>query len=473
MPQTALVVGSGPNGLAAAIKLAQAGLDVTVREAGPFIGGATRSAELTLPGFKHDLGSAIHPMAVSSPFFSTLSLPQHGLDWAFPSAELAHPFDDGSAVLIERDVGKTAAQFGGDSKAYKALFEPLVEKWTVLAKDLLGPLGFPSHPLLMARFGMRAVQPASLLTRELFRHDRTRALFAGMAAHSTLPLENLISAAFGMVLGIAAHAVGWPVPRGGSQSIANALVSVLKATGGKVAPNSRVDNLPQTSDVTLCDITPRQFLEMSSNRLPSGFRRSLEKFRYGPGVFKVDWALSEPIPWKARACLRAATVHLGCTYNELSESEKAVNEGRLSSRPFVLLTQPSLFDPTRAPAGKHTAWAYCHVPHAYEGSALQQIEDQVERFAPGFRDCILARAQHSPADMHAWDENLVGGDINGGAVSWRQFVFRPTVMRYRTPLPGVFFCSSSTPPGGGVHGMCGYWAAQAALRHLKIRTPAT
>ncbi len=466
--RTGLVVGSGPNGLAAAIRLAQAGVDVTVHESAPIVGGATRSAALTLPGFVHDLGSAIHPMAVTSPFFSTLPLQKHGLEWVWPQAELAHPFDDGTAVIVERGVSQTSAQLGVDSSAYRTLYEPLAAKWKMLAKDVLAPLGVPHHPFLMARFGLRAVQPASLLTSSLFRNERTKALFAGMAAHSTLPLTSLISSAFGIVLGTAAHAVGWPVPRGGSQSIADALLSVFKSYGGKIALNSRIGNLDQACDVTLCDVTPRQFLSMSGNRLSTSFRQSLEKFRYGPGVFKVDWALRQPIPWKAKDCLRAATVHLGCTYEEIRESERAVNAGQLSSRPFVLLAQSSLCDPSRAPAGKHTAWAYCHVPNAFQGSALQQIEDQVERFAPGFRDCVLARAHHTTAEMHAWNENLVGGDINGGAVDWRQFIFRPTSMRYGTPLPGVFLCSSSTPPGGGVHGMCGYWAAEMALRYLKI-----
>lgn len=469
MQRTALVAGSGPNGLAAAIRLAQAGVEVTVREAAAVAGGATRSDELTLRGFVHDLGSAVHPLAVSSPFFSTLPLREHGLEWVWPIAELAHPLDDGTAILIERDVVRTASQFGKDADAYRGLFEPLASTWSTLVGDLLRPITFPRHPLLMARFGMNAVQSASRLTRTLFVNERTKAVFAGLAAHSTLPIEDTLSAAFGLVLGASAHAVGWPVPRGGSQMIASALEGVLKSLGGKVLTGSRVGSVNSTPkvDVTLCDVTPRQFLELSNGRLPGKFRQSLEGFRYGPGVYKVDWALSQPIPWSAKECLRAATVHLGASYEEIRESEAAVNEGRLSSRPFVILVQPSLFDNSRAPIGRHTAWAYCHVPNGYKGSALDHIQGQIERFAPGFRDCVLARSEFSTLNMRKWNENLIGGDINGGAVDWRQFVFRPTRMRYKTPLPGVFFCSSSTPPGGGVHGMCGYWAAEAALKYLK------
>jgi phytoene dehydrogenase-like protein len=466
-----VVAGSGPNGLAAAIRLAQAGLAVTVHEAAAVAGGATRSEELTLPGFVHDLGSAVHPLAVASPFFSTLALNEHGLEWLWPRAELAHPFDDGSVVLVERDIARTASQFGCDSNAYRTLFEPLVNGWTALAKDLLKPIGWPRNPLLLARFGCSAVQPAARLARTLFREQRTRAVFAGLAAHSTLALEDPISSAFGMVLGASAHAVGWPLPKGGSRSIAAALQSVLTSLGGKVITASRVEHVTTKpeAEVMLCDFTPRQFLALSNDSLPTAFRRSLEAYRYGPGVYKVDWALREPIPWRARECLHAATVHLGSSYEEIRESEAAVNRGRLSPRPFVILAQPSLFDATRAPVGRHTAWAYCHVPNGFKESALDHIEAQVERFAPGFRDCVLARSPHSPLNMTSWNENLVGGDINGGAVDWRQFIFRPTRTQYRTPLKGVFFCSSSTPPGGGVHGMCGYWAAQAALRYLQIQ----
>jgi phytoene dehydrogenase-like protein len=471
MQRTALVAGSGPNGLAAAIRLAQAGVDVTVHEAAKVAGGATRSDELTLRGFVHDLGSAVHPMAVSSPFFSTLNLQQHGLEWVWSLAELAHPFDDGTAVLIERDITSTASQFGRDADAYRALFEPLAENWSVLAKEVLKPLGLTRHPVMMAKFGLKALQPVSKLVNNHFRTDRAKAVFGGMAAHSTLAMEDAISASFGLVMGAAAHAVGWPVPRGGAHMIASALQSVLGSLGGKVVTNRRVSSLSAKSgsDVTLCDFTPRQFLELTNGRLPDRFRQELENYRYGPGVYKVDWALREPIPWKAKECLRSATVHLAGSFQELCESETAVNNGRLSARPFVLLVQPTLFDSSRAPVGRHTAWAYCHVPNGFQGSALEHIQAQVERFAPGFGDCVLARSEHSTLNMQRWDENLIGGDISGGAVDWRQFFLRPTRMRYRTPLPGVFFCSSSVPPGAAVHGMCGYWGAQAALRYLKIK----
>jgi phytoene dehydrogenase-like protein len=458
------VVGSGPNGLAAAIVLAQAGLEVTVREAAPVVGGATRSGELTLPGFIHDLGSAVHPMALTSPFFSSLPLDRHGLKWIWPEAELAHPLDDGTAVILERDIGATAAQFGSDGNAYRKLFEPLVKNWKELADGVLRPIGLPSHPFLMARFGIRAVQPAAGLARSLFSGVRARALLAGMCAHSNLPLESPLSASFGLIMCGAAHAVGWPIARGGSQQIANALVAVLESFGGGVKVSSRVETLLENPDLTLCDITPRQFLGLAGGRLPGAYRKKLERYKYGPGVFKVDWALREPIPWKAKECRRAATVHLGASLEEIAESEREIERGGVAARPFVLLVQPTLFDATRAPEGRHTAWAYCHVPNGSTIPALTQMESQIERFAPGFRECVLARAVHSPAQMEAWDANLVGGDIVGGAVTPMQFFFRPTWRHYATPLERVYLCSSSTPPGGAVHGMCGYWAAQSALR---------
>lgn len=471
MKRSAVVAGSGPNGLAAAIRLAQAGVEVTVHESAQFIGGATRSEELTLPGFVHDLGSAVHPMAVSSPFFSTLPLKEHGLEWEWPLAELAHPFDDGTAVLIDRDLVRTASQFGQDANAYRSLFQPLVENWTELAHGLLRPLGLPRHPFLLAKFGLQAIEPAARLSEKLFRDARTKTVFAGMAAHSTLSMDEPISSAFGLMLGASAHAVGWPVARGGSRSIALALESVLKSLGGRVITGSRIDHVSEkaSADVTMCDFTPRQLVQLSNGKLPESYRRSLESYRYGPGVYKVDWALREPIPWKAKECLRAATVHLGGSFEEICESEAAMSTGQLSARPFIILVQPSLFDRTRAPNGKHTAWAYCHVPNGFKGSALDHIQGQIERFAPGFRDCVLARSQQSTLSMTKWNENLIGGDINGGAVDWRQFFFRPTRMQYKTPMRGVFLCSSSTPPGGAVHGMCGYWAAQAALKYLKLR----
>lgn len=470
MNRIATVIGSGPNGLAAAIVLARAGLDVDVREAAAEFGGAARSAEITLPGFVHDLGSAVHPMALSSPFFSELSLQNHGLRWIWPPAAVAHPFDDGTAATLERSVTETAAQFGSDATAYRELFEPLVRDWAVMAPEVLRPvLQIPAHPLLLARFGIRAVQPATLLARSSFRKMRTRALFAGLAAHSVLKLESPLSSAFGFILGVTGHTVGWPIPEGGAQQISNALASVLRQYGGRITTGAMIRHLDDISrrDAILCDVTPRQFAAMAGNRLPKTFRRAMTRFYYGPGVFKIDWALREPIPWKAKECLRAATVHLGGSMEEIAASERAAWNGKPPDNPFVLLVQPSLFDRSRAPAGQHTAWAYCHVPNGWPGSALAHIEAQVERFAPGFQECILARRSWSPTEMQQWNPNLIGGDLNGGAPTVKQFVFRPTWRNYATPLKGVYLCSSSTPPGGGVHGMCGYHAAEWALRSLK------
>jgi phytoene dehydrogenase-like protein len=446
---------------------------VEVREAASVAGGAARSAELTLPGFVHDLGSAVHPMAVTSPFFSTLPLTEYGLNWISPSAELAHPLDDGTAVTLEREIGDTACQLGTDAVAYRRLYSPLLASWDGLRHDLLKPIiGWPQHPVATARFGLLALRSARAVARSHFKGVRARALFAGLGAHSFLPLESPISASFGLVLGVAAHAVGWPIPQGGAQSIADALVTCLQRSGGTVTTNAPVQSLRDLGDwklphLKLLDVTPRQFLSLGGEDIPSSFRRQLQRYRYGPGVFKVDWALSQPIPWRAPECLRAGTVHLGGTFDEIAASERQPAVGKVSDRPFVLLSQPTLFDPSRAPAGKHVAWAYCHVPNAWSGSALQAIESQVERFAPGFRDCILARAVFNTEAMQKWNGNLVGGDINGGSFAGLQFFLRPTWRQYGTPLPGVYLCSSSTPPGGAVHGMCGYWAAQRALSGYK------
>ncbi|HMF75273.1 MAG TPA: NAD(P)/FAD-dependent oxidoreductase [Bryobacteraceae bacterium] len=462
----ALVVGSGPNGLAAAIVLAQNGFAVEVHEKAAVAGGAMRSGELTLPGFTHDLGSAVHPLGAASPFFTTLPLAEHGLRWIWPPAALAHPFDDGTAVTLERDVSATAEQCGVDASAYRKLFAPLTKDWALLVPELLRPLRWPEHPFLMARFGAFAVPSCTFLSRALFSGERARAFFAGICAHSTLKLEAPLSSGFGLILGAAGHAAGWPIPEGGSQRIAEALVGVLQGLGGSVVTGSRVASVQETSgaNLTLCDVTPQQFLRLAEGRLPGGYRSSLQRYRYGPAVFKVDWALREPIPWKAKDCLRAATVHLGGSLEEMAASERAAWDGQNCERPFVILAQPSLFDRTRAPAGLHTAWAYCHVPFGSKVSMLSRLEAQIERFAPGFRECVLARSAQGPAEMQAWNENLVGGGINGGAATLRQFVLRPTWRRYGTPLRGVYLCSSSTPPGGGVHGMCGYWAAQRALQ---------
>ena len=471
MKRTAAVIGGGTNGLAAAIVLARAGLEVEVHEAAGEIGGAARSGELTLPGFVHDLGSAVHPLGISSPFFSTLPLQEHGLEWIQPPAALAHPLDDGTAVMLERDLGATAAQFGRDGDAYREAFERLVKRWPTLVREVFRPLRVPHHPFLLGRFGLQAVQPVTIFARRSLRNPRAQALFAGIAAHSALKLQAPLSAAFGLILGAAGHAVGWPIPRGGAQRISNALAGVLGAAGGRIITGSRIARLTDVGkrDLILCDLTPRQLVAIAGGVLPGAYRESLEQYRYGPGVFKMDWALSEPIPWRARECARAATVHLGGWLEELRESETRPSYGEPPERPFILLAQPSLFDRTRAPGGRHTAWAYCHVPNGWRGSALAQMEAQIERFAPGFRDCVLARAAQGPPQMQAWNENLVGGDVIGGVTDAIQFALRPTWRRYRTPVKGLYLCSSSTPPGGSVHGMCGYYAAQWALSDLKKR----
>jgi phytoene dehydrogenase-like protein len=443
--------------LAAAVLLARAGMAVTVHEAAEEIGGGARTAALTLPGYRHDVCSAIHPMAVCSPCFGQFPLARFGLEWIHPDAPLAHPLDDGSAVMLERSLDATAAGLGGDGPAWRALMEPIAEQWSELRHDVLAPLGMPRHPFRMARFGCHALRSASGLAQRLFRGERARALFAGLAAHSMLPLEAMPSAGIGVVLGAVAHTSGWPMPRGGSQNISNALAGYLQSIGGEIRTNSRVESLPD-APLVMCDVTPRQLLKLAGDRLPAGYRKSLARFRCGPGVFKLDLALDGPVPWRAAECARAGTVHLGGTLEEISQWE-ATHTGR----PFVLLAQQSLFDATRAPAGKHTVWAYCHVPNGSTEDFTDAIEAQIERFAPGFRERILARHVLTPAKLEARNANLVGGDIGGGSMDLAQAFLRPNRHRYRTPLPGVYLCSSSTPPGGGVHGMCGYHAVNAAL----------
>ena len=464
----AIVVGAGPNGLAAAIEMARAGRSVLVLEANETVGGGARSAELTLPGFVHDVCSAIHPLAVASPFFSTLPLVEHGLEWVYPPASVAHPLDDGTVVLLESSVEATSETLGRDASPYQKLFGPLVRDWEKLAVQLLGPLRPPRHPVALARFALPAIRSARGLGESRFKGERARALFAGLAAHSFLPLERMLSAAFGLVLGTTGHAVGWPMPKGGSQSISHALASYLKSLGGEIALGRRVesmDDLEPARDV-IFNVTPRQLVKIAGDRLPSRYRRKLERYRYGPGVFKLDWALDGPIPWRAPETARAGTVHLGGTMTEIAASEAAVWRGEVSERPFTLVAQQSLFDASRAPEGKHTAWAYCHVPNGSTLDVTDRIESQIERFAPGFRDRILARSVRSPRDIEAHNSNFVGGDINGGVQDLRQLFTRPTLrlVPYSTPTRGIYICSSSTPPGGGVHGMSGYFAARAALR---------
>jgi phytoene dehydrogenase-like protein len=462
----AIVVGAGPNGLTAAVVLAEAGLRVQVLEGEDAVGGGTRSMELTLPGFSHDVCSAIHPLAVASPVLRRFPLARHGLEWAYSPVEVAHPFDDGSAAVLLRSLDETALSLGPDGDGYRRLMGPLVDGAPALLDDLLAPIRAPRHPALMAQFSLRSALPASALARASFRGDRARGLFAGLAAHSMLPLSRLPSGAFGLILGLLAHTAGWPCARGGSQRIADALVSYLRTLGGEVETGRPLTDLAQLEPGrVLLDVTPRQLARIAGDALTGSYRRRLERYRYGPGVFKVDWALDAPIPWRAPECREAATVHLGATLEEIAASEREPWRGRVAERPFVLLAQQSLFDATRAPAGKHTGWAYCHVPHGSTVDMTDAIEAQVERFAPGFGERILARSTMGPADLERHNPNLVGGDINGGAADLRQMIARPVprLSPYSTPLPGVYLCSASTPPGGGVHGMCGFHAARAAL----------
>jgi phytoene dehydrogenase-like protein len=471
----AIVVGSGPNGLAAAITLAQAGLSVRVYEAKDRLGGGARSGELTLSGFIHDVCSAIHPLGLASPFLRTLPLDEHGLQWIHPPAALAHPFDDGTTALLGRSIELTGQTLGEDAMAYRQLMAPLVANWSKLEDTVLGPLRLPRHPQVLLRFGWLAIGSALQLAERWFRGAQARAFFAGLAAHAIMPLERRPTAAFGLLLGILGHVVGWPLPRGGSQQIANALASYLRQLGGEIVTGTLIaslDELPPARAVLL-DVTPRQLLAVASQRLPRGYCRSLERYRYGPAAFKVDWALDGPIPWRASLCARAGTVHVGGTLAEIAAAERAAWQGEHAEKPFVLVAQQSLFDPTRAPPGKHVAWAYCHVPNASTFDMTERLERQIERFAPGFRDLILARSVLPPAALERYNPNYIGGDINGGVQDLWQLFTRPTcrLVPYATPVRGLYICSASTPPGGGVHGMCGYYAARAALRRTFLHRP--
>lgn len=464
----AVVVGSGPNGLAAAIAIARQGRSVLLIEGADTIGGGTRSAQLTLPGFTHDVCSAVHPMAVASPFFKTLPLAEHGLEWVHPDATFAHPLDDGTAAVQERSVDVTADGLGEDARAYRKLMGPLAKSAEGLFADLLGPFRLPRHPFTALRFGLRAIRSGTGLANAWFRTARAKALLAGLAAHSVLPLDRSPVAAITIMLGMAGHSVGWPFPRGGAQKIADALASYFRSLGGQIETGRSVkslDELPPAKAVLL-DVTPKQVLALAGSKLPGRYRRALGRYRYGSGVFKVDWALSGPIPWKAAECRRAGTVHVGGTLEEVAASEAAAWRGECAERPFVLLAQPTLFDPTRAPAGKHVAWGYCHVPNGSTVDMTERIESQIERFAPGFRDLILARHTMNTVAMEHHNPNYIGGDITGGVNDWWQLFTRPVIRLnpYSTPKRGLYICSSSTPPGGGVHGMCGYFAARSALK---------
>lgn len=470
----AVVVGSGPNGLAAAITLQRRGLSVLLLEGKNEIGGGMRSSELTLPGFVHDICSAVHPLAVASPFFTRLPLEQYGLEYITPSLSAAHPFDNGNAAILMSSIEQTAGRLGDDGDTYRRLMEPLVRDWPLISNDLLGPLRIPSHPAAFARFGLKAL-PSALQLAGRFRTMEARGLLAGMAAHSIQPLSNPATSAIALVLMINGHLAGWPVPKGGSASITKALASYFLALGGKIETDFFVTKLSQlpSARAVLFDVGPAQLLQIAGHRFSRIYRWQLERYRYGMGVFKIDWALDGPVPFTAPDCRRAATVHLGNTIEEIAASEKAAFRGQVSERPFVLLAQQSLLDSSRAPEGKHTAWAYCHVPFAYKGDMTKAIETQVERFAPGFRERILARHTMNAGEMEQYNPNYIGGDINGGLQDIRQIFTRPALRSspYRTSAKGLYICSSSTPPGGGVHGMCGYHAAKAALKDVFKEDP--
>lgn len=466
----AVVVGAGPNGLAAAITIARENLSVLVIEAKETVGGGTRTQDLTFPGFRHDVCSAIHPLALASPFFRSIDLESHGLEWVHPPIPLAHPLDGESAVLLDRSINKTAEGLGQDSDSYRRLIGPSLQNWDKLVSDLLKPLGPPRHPFALLRFGPLAICSATRLAGSRFKHKRAKALFAGNAAHSILPLDHWSTASFGLMLPLLGHAVGWPIAKGGSQAIADALASYLKSLGGsiKVQTNiSSIDDLPKSKAV-LFDVTPKQLSRIAGSRFSSDYRVRLENHNHGSGVFKVDWALKGPVPWKDPACSSAGTLHIGGTLEEIASAESEVWRGAAPQKPFVFFSQPSLFDGTRAPKGMHTAWGYCHVPNGCTIDMTDRIEAQVERFAPGFREIILAKHVMSPADMENYNPNYIGGDIAGGSQSFSDLFIRPLGRwrAYSTPVKGIYICSSSMPPGGGVHGMCGHLAAKRALRDL-------
>ena len=465
-PYDVAVIGSGPNGLAAAIVAAQRGLSTVIYEANDTIGGGLRSAALTESGFVHDVCSSVHPMGAASPFFRSLPLERLGLEWITPPAAAAHPLEGGDAVMLWNDLARTADALGADSAAYRRTIGALAGDWSKLEASILAPVGIPKHPIAYTRFALPALFSAHAYASCTFSTERARALFAGSAAHSIVPFSYLGSAAISLVLSAVGHARGWPVARGGSQSIANALAAHFRSLGGEIVTGTPITSHAQLSKARhlFFDTSPRAMARIMGDRLPRDYARQLERYPYGPGVFKVDWALNAPIPWKSADCLQAATVHVGGAFDEIAASERAPWRGECIERPFVLVTQPSLFDPSRAPAGKHTAWGYCHVPRGTTVDMTARIEAQIERFAPGFRDVIVARAVHSPATLEAGNANLIGGDIGGGSNELLNLLLRPTWRHYSTPAPGVHLCSAATPPGGGIHGMCGFHAATKALR---------
>jgi phytoene dehydrogenase-like protein len=472
----AVVIGSGPNGLAAAILLQQAGLSVLIIEGKQTIGGGLRSAELTLPGFTHDICSAIHPLAAGSPFFSTLPLQDHGLQFIYPPLSAAHPFDDGTSAVLENSLSKTADLLGDDKKAYYNLIHPLIKDWPDIVNNILGPLRFPRHPFALARFGLKGLQSAKAISKK-FSTEKAKGLWAGMAAHSIMPLSNIATAAIGLVLMAAGHLRGWPIPKGGSQQMANALAAYFVSIGGKIETGLYVRSLEQlpSAHAILFDVTPRQLLEIAGHKFSSVYQWQLNRYRYGMGIFKMDWALDGPVPFKAAECRDAGTIHIGNTFDEIAATEKLTSQGKHADKPFVLMAQQSLFDPSRAPQGKHTAWAYCHVPNGSTVDMSDAIEKQIERFAPGFRERILAKHVFNTSQMEEYNPNYIGGDINGGVIDIGQLFTRPVLRLspYRTSSKGIYICSSSTPPGGGVHGMCGYHAAGRALKDIFRMEPVT
>jgi phytoene dehydrogenase-like protein len=466
----AIVVGSGPNGLAAAITIAREKRSVLLLEAGETIGGGIRTKELTLPGFRHDVCAAIHPLALASPFFRSLDLERFGLEWIHPAVPLAHPLDSDSAVLLKRSLDETAQGLGRDGDSYRRHLGLLVRHWEWLVGDLLKPLGLPGHPFMALRFALKGLQSSRSLADRWFKDIRARALFAGNSCHSILPLEDMSSGAFGIMLSMMGHAVGWPLAKGGSQALAKALASCFLSLGGEIVLNRQVasmKDLPR-AQVVMFDVSPRNLDKIVGDVFPASYRERLQEHRHGPGAFKVDWALAGPIPWKDPACLKAGTVHCGGTFEEIAASEQQVWQGLAPERPFVLLSQPSLFDSERAPEGEHTAWAYCHVPNGCDVDMTRAIEDQVERFAPGFKKLIKAKHTLSPAAMEEYNTNYIGGDIVGGVQDFREIFIRPLGRwrAYSTPARGYYLCSASMPPGGGVHGMCGHLAARKALKEI-------
>jgi phytoene dehydrogenase-like protein len=461
----AVVVGAGPNGLVAAVTLAMHGRRVLLVEAADHVGGAMRTEELTLPGFRHDVGATVLPLALASRAFREIELE---VEWAHPPVAAAHPLDGADAALVYRDVDRTASGFGRDGRAWRALIGATARAGYPLVDTLMSPLGVPRAPFAAARYGISGVLPATALARAAFRTDAARAAFAGMSAHSMLSLRQPITAGYGMLLAALAHSVGWPVVHGGSQGLADALAARLVRLGGEIRTGMRVGDLAELPPArsVLLDLTPRQVLEIAGDRLPRRYRHRLSRFRYGPGVFKIDWALDAPVPWRDPRVGDAGTVHLGGSLDEVAAGERAVSNGEHPARPFVLCVQPTVADPSRAPLGKHVLWAYCHVPNGSSVDMTAAIEGQLERFAPGFAERVLARHVMPPKALEAFDANLVGGDIGAGAADLRQFITRPVLSRHpwATPVPGLFLCSSSTPPGAGVHGMGGWQAARLAMK---------